>query len=166
MAQSSFEINEKSTKRVLVAALRMRGRYSECCAAFALIASKFAKQVSGKPILLHYDAEFHDDDVDCEVCIPIRAGCATEGIGVRELPECPCVALAHRGQYHDFGQSYARIKEYVQKRGLVVELPIRHVCLDGPASILGGDSGSILTEIQVPITGLAQGFTTRAAQLR
>jgi effector-binding domain-containing protein len=165
MAKSSFEIEEKSTKRVRVATLRMRARYPECIRVFGLIASRFAKQVSGKPILLHHDAEFDEDDIDCEACIPIRGGYPIEGIGVRELPDHPCVALVHQGPYHSFGESYARMMEYVRKKGYVVELPIRQVCLDGEATVSGCDVRNSRTEIQVPIARVAQACAMRAAHV-
>jgi DNA-binding transcriptional MerR regulator/effector-binding domain-containing protein len=151
MAQSSFQIEEKTTGAVLVAGIRMKGRYSDCGAAFARIARRFGRQICGKPMLLHYDGEFRETDADFEVCLPVRDGKSVEGISVRDLPECPCVALLHQGPYDQLGRSYTRILEYVRAKGYEVVLPSREVYHKGPGMIFRGNPKNYLTEIQMPI---------------
>src|SRR6185312_11318355 len=69
MAQALFEVEEKVLPPVLIAGVRMRGRYDSCGAGFGRIGRRFGRQVCGTPFLLHYDAEYRDDDADFEACM-------------------------------------------------------------------------------------------------
>ncbi len=151
MAQTTFQIEEKSTGPVLIAGIRMKGRYADCGQAFGRIGRQFGRHVCGKPFLLQYDAEFREDDAEFEVCMPIRAGKATDGVSVRELPAGRCVSLMHQGPYDQLGQSYARILEYVRAKGYEIDMPTREVYHKGPGMIFRGNPQKYLTEIQVPI---------------
>ena len=59
---------------MLVAGLRMQGRYSDCGKGFSRIGRKFGFRIKGKPLMLIYDTEYKEDDADFEVCMPIRKG--------------------------------------------------------------------------------------------
>ena len=152
MAESSFQIEEKTLDPVLVAGIRMKGRYADCGAAFGRIGKRFGRYIRGKPFLLHYDGEFREDDADFEACMPIRAGKSLDGVAVRELPGGRCVSLLHKGPYDQLGRSYARILEYVRGKGYEVALPTREVYHKGPGMIFRGNPKNYLTEIQIPIT--------------
>src|SRR5262249_25414525 len=155
MALASFQIEEKTTDPVLVAAIRMKGRYADCGAAFARIGKRFGRHICGKPLLLHYDAEFREDDADFEACMPIRGGQPAEGISVRELPGGPCIALLHKGPYDQLGRSYSKVLEYLRGKGHEIVLPTREVYHKGPGMIFRGNPKNYLTEIQMPIKGVA-----------
>ena len=152
MAESSFQIEEKTTGPVLVAGIRMKGRYSNCGSAFSRIGKRFGRHIRGKPLLLHHDAEFREDDADFEACLPIQRGQSVDGITVRELPGARCVSLLHKGPYDQLGRSYAQILEYVRGRDYQVVLPTREVYHKGPGMIFRGNPKNYLTEIQIPIT--------------
>jgi DNA-binding transcriptional MerR regulator/effector-binding domain-containing protein len=152
MAESSFQIEVKTLDPVLVAGIRMKGRYADCGKAFGRIGKRFGRHSRGKPLLLHYDAEFREGDADFEACLPIRQGKTAEGMAVRELPGGRCVSLLHQGPYDQLGRSYARILEYVRGKGYEVTLPTREVYHKGPGMIFRGNPQNYLTEIQIPIT--------------
>jgi DNA-binding transcriptional MerR regulator len=105
MTQTSFQIEEKSTGPMRVAAIRLKGRYAACGAAFGRISKRFGRHIRGKPLLLHYDAEFREDDADFEAYLPIQGGQPVDGISVRELPGGRCVPLLHKGPYEHLGRS-------------------------------------------------------------
>jgi DNA-binding transcriptional MerR regulator len=149
MTSASFEIEEKDVASFLMAGVRMKGKYSDCGKGFARIGRSFGRHIEGKPFLLHYDQEYHDDDADFEACMPVRSGKAVEGISVRELPGGRCVALVHRGSYDDLGRSYARILAYIHDKGYEVQSPSREIYLKGPGMILKGNPKNYLTEIQM-----------------
>ena len=147
----SHTIEEKSLGRLLIATIRMRGRYSECGQAFGRIARHFGGYLCGPPFLLHYDTEYREDDANFEACFPIRQRKAVDGIEVRELPGGSCVSLVHKGPYDELGRSYARALKYAKDRRYQVVLPTREVYLKGPGMIFRGNPKKYLTEIQLPI---------------
>ena len=70
---------------------------------------------------------------------------------VRQLPGGRCACLLHKGPYDQLGRSYAKILEYVKKKGYEIECPTREVYLKGPGMILKGNPKNYLTEIQMLI---------------
>jgi DNA-binding transcriptional MerR regulator len=147
--QTTFEIEEKTVPAVLVAGVRMRGRYDECGQGFAKIGRNFGRHISGKCLCLYYDGEFKEGDADFEPCMPIRKGVQVEGFNVRELPGGRCVTLVHRGPYPEIGRSYERVIKYIKQHGYEMLLPTREVFLKGPGMIFKGNPKKYLTEIQV-----------------
>lgn len=151
MQNSTFRVEEKSLPPLLIAAIRMKGKYCDCGQAFAQIGKRFGRFINGKPLLLHYDHEYREDDADFEVCMPVRQAKDVTGITVRELPGGRCVSLLHKGPYDQFGRSYETILNYVNEKGYRVLLPTREVYLKGPGRIFTGNPKKYLTEIQMLI---------------
>jgi len=147
----SFNVEEKTVAPQLIAGVRMKGKYSDCGKGFALIGKRLGRHLCGKPLNLYYDGEYREDDADLEACIPVRKAVNAEGISVRELPGGRCVSLLHEGPYDDLGRSYAKILEYVRKKGYKTVLPTREVYLKGPGMFLRGNPRKYLTEIQILI---------------
>jgi DNA-binding transcriptional MerR regulator/effector-binding domain-containing protein len=151
MAAASFEIQEKTLEPMLVAGVRMKGRYCDCGQGFALLGRRLGRHIAGKPLCLYYDGEYREDDADFEPCMPIRREVSVDGASVRQLPGGRCVSLVHRGPYEEVGRSYARALRYAKDHGYEVELPTREVYLKGPGMIFRGNPKNYLTEIQLPI---------------
>lgn len=148
---ATFEVEEKTLPPMLVAGVRMKGRYQECGKGFAKIGKAMWRQVSGKCFLLHYDCEFKENDADFEACMPLKSAKAVDGIFVRELPGGKCVALLHKGPYEELSRSYAKIMEYIKANGYEIVMPTREVYLKGPGMIFRGNPKKYLTEIQMLI---------------
>jgi DNA-binding transcriptional MerR regulator/effector-binding domain-containing protein len=152
MTQSTgSNVEEKTLPPMLIAGVRMRGRYSECGKGFAKIGRSMGRYIAGPCFLLHYDAEYKEDDADFEACFPVRQAKQVEGIAVRELPGGRCVSLLHTGPYDQMGPSYAKVLKYVKDKRYRVVMPTREVYLKGPGMIFKGNPKNYLTEIQVPI---------------
>jgi DNA-binding transcriptional MerR regulator len=149
MAQAPFHVEEKSIDPVRIAGIRMKGRYSDCGRAFAQIGRRLGRHISGKPMLLHYDCEYREDDADFEACMPIRGGNAGDGVTTRELLGGHCVSLLHVGPYDRLGHSYAKLLEYIHDKGYKITMPTREVYLKGPGMIFRGNPEKYLTEIQM-----------------
>jgi DNA-binding transcriptional MerR regulator len=147
----NFAVEEKTLAGLLVAGVRMRGRYSECGKGFARIGRTMGRHISGKALLLHYDGEYKEDDADFEACMPVRKGKDADGISVRELPGGRAVTLLHKGPYEELGRSYALLLAYVKEKGYEVVMPTREVYLKGPGMIFRGNPKNYLTEIQMLI---------------
>lgn len=147
--QEVYQIKEKTLEPMLIAAVRMRGKYSDCGQGFSQIGRKFGMRICGKPLVLCYDQEYRADDANFEVCMPIRKGESVDNISVRELPGGRCISLLHRGPYDELGRSYELLKEYVAAKEYEIQIPTREVYLKGPGMIFRGNPRKYLTEIQM-----------------
>jgi DNA-binding transcriptional MerR regulator/DNA gyrase inhibitor GyrI len=152
MQTATFQVEEKSLPPLRIAGIRMRGRYCECGQAFARLGRQFGRHIRGKPLLLHYDHEYREDDADFEACFPVSDGAQTAGdITVRELPGGRCVSLLHKGPYQELGRSYEKVLRYVHDHDYEIEVPCREVYLKGPGMIFKGNPKRYLTEIQMVV---------------
>jgi len=151
--KKASEVVEKALEPVLVAGIRVRGRYGETGALLGRVARAAGRHVCGAPLNLYYDGEHREDDADFEACFPVRKAFSAAGIEVHELPGGPCLALVHVGAYDELGRSYAALFEEVRRRGLVPRLPTREVYLKGPGMVFRGNPKKYLTEIQIPVEG-------------
>ncbi len=149
--QFAFEIQEKTVEPLLVAGVRMKGRYEQCGEAFSKIGRALGRHLCGKPLCLYYDSEYKEDDADFEPCIPVRKSLAVEGISIRELPGGRCVSLVYQGPYGEAGhhRTYERVFDYAQRQGYRLLSPSREVFLKGPGMIFRGNPKKYRTEIQV-----------------
>src|SRR2546430_2768012 len=120
---ANFAVEEKSVSPMLIAGLRMKGKYSECGAGFSRLGKAIGRHISGKPLCLYYDGEYREEDANFEPCFPIRKRIEAEGISVRELPGARCLSLVHRGAYDQLGRSYAKILSQADDRKVKVALP-------------------------------------------
>lgn len=151
MSQQKVEIEVRDIQPVLVAGVRMQGRYSDCGRGFSLLGKRVGRHIAGKPLCLYYDGEYREDDANFEPCFPIRQIVQAEGVDVRELPGTRCVVAIHRGPYESLGRSYQRALRYMKEHNLAVSLPTREVYLKGPGMIFRGNPEKYLTEIQLPV---------------
>ncbi len=142
-------VEEKRLVPILIAGIRIKGKYSDCGKLFGKLARKVGRWISGKPFNLYYDGEYKEEDADFESCFPVKKACQVEGISVRELPGGRCVSLIHRGPYEELGRSYQRIFESINQKGLKSLLPSREIYLKGPGMIFRGNPRKYITEIQV-----------------
>jgi DNA-binding transcriptional MerR regulator/DNA gyrase inhibitor GyrI len=148
---STFEVEEKELDSLLIAGVRMKGRYSESGKGFAKIGKALGRHIAGKCFLLHYDNEYREEDADFEACMPVRKGKPADGVDVRELAGGRCVSLLHKGPYQELGRSYAKILAYVKDKGYEIVMPTREVYQKGPGMIFRGNPKNYLTEIQMLI---------------
>ena len=151
MQNSKFEVEEKTLEPMLIAAVRIKGKYSDCGQGFSKIGKSLGRFICGKPFNLYYDAEYKEDDANFEACMPIRKEQQADGISVRQLPGGRCISLLHKGSYEQLGRSYEKILQYTKEKGIEVELPSREVYLKGPGMIFKGNPKKYLTEIQMLI---------------
>ncbi len=147
--QSSFEVEEKTLEPMLIAGVRMKGKYSDCGKGFAKIGRSFGRYIAGKPLLLHFDSEYKENDADFEACMPVKKAMEAEGVSIRQLPGGRCVSLMHKGPYDSLGRSYAKITSYLKEKKYEVLMPTREVYIKGPGMIFRGNPKNYLTEIQM-----------------
>jgi DNA-binding transcriptional MerR regulator/effector-binding domain-containing protein len=153
---SAYEVVEKTIDPVLIGGIRMKGRYSDCGKAFARLGRSLGRYIAGKPLMLHYDHEYKEEDADFEPAMPLRVGANTkakgvDGVSVRELPGGRAATLIHKGPYDTLGHSYAKILQYLKSHNYTPQCPSREVYLKGPGMIFKGNPKNYLTEIQMLI---------------
>jgi effector-binding domain-containing protein len=151
LKRSRFSVEEKSISQMLVAGIRMKGKYSDCGLGFARLGRVVGRHIKGKCLCLYYDGEYREEDAEFEPCFPVRKAVQVDGVSVHELPACRCVTLLHKGRYDTLGRSYAQILKYVSDRKLTINLPTREVYVKGPGMIFKGNPNNYLTEIQLPL---------------
>jgi DNA-binding transcriptional MerR regulator/effector-binding domain-containing protein len=147
----SFAVEEKTFEPMLIAGIRMKGKYSDCGAGFARLGKAVGRYICGKPLNLYYDGEYREDDANFEPCFPIRKEVAVDGVSIRTLPGGRGLTLMHRGPYDQLGRSYAKILQQANERKLQLALPTREVYVKGPGMIFKGNPKNYLTEIQLPL---------------
>jgi DNA-binding transcriptional MerR regulator/effector-binding domain-containing protein len=151
MTKPTFQVEEKTVEPMLIAGIRMKGRYADSGTGFSRIGKSLGRYICGKPMLLHYDAEFRQDDADFEACMPVRTEKQVDGIGVRRIAGGRCVSCLHKGPYDQMGRSYAKILDYIRGKGYEVQMPTREIYHKGPGMIFRGNPRNYLTEIQILI---------------
>jgi DNA-binding transcriptional MerR regulator/effector-binding domain-containing protein len=148
---ASFVAEEKSVEPMLIAGIRMKGKYSECGAIFSRLGKAVGRYISGKAMCLYYDGEYREEDANFEPCFPIRKRVEIEGISVRELPGGRCLSLMHQGRYDQLGRSYAKILKHADGKQAKISLPTREIYVKGPGMIFKGNPKNYLTEILLPL---------------
>jgi DNA-binding transcriptional MerR regulator/effector-binding domain-containing protein len=145
----NFAVEEKTVEPVLIAGIRLKGKYPDIGAGFARLGKAVGRYICGKALCLYYDGEYREEDANFEPCFPIRKEVAAEGVTVRTLPGGRCLTLMHRGPYDQLGRSYAKILRQANERELKFALPTREVYVKGPGVIFKGNPQNYLTQIQL-----------------
>ena len=116
LESSSFAVEEKVFEPMLIAGIRMKGKYRDCGAGFSRLGKAIGRYICGKALCLYYEAEYREDDANFEPCFPIRKEVAADGISIRQLPGGRCLSLVHRGPYDQLGRSYAKILKQAEEQ--------------------------------------------------
>jgi effector-binding domain-containing protein len=118
---------------------------------FKHLARKLVFKPSGPPMLICYDMEYKDRDVDVEVAVPIKKMVAgSDRVKVYALPALEQAACTiHKGSYEKVGEAYSAIMAWMEKNGYQGDGPDREVYLSGPND--SKDPGQYVTEIQFPV---------------
>lgn len=153
MKKSDFEINELELADKIVCSVRYKGRYEDVGLYLGLLYKKAGRFVKGKPFCLYHDGEYKEKEADIEVCLEVRKELKLEGISCRILKGGRAVSLIHQGPYGTQGQSYARLFDYCNERGINTVIPGREVYLKGPGMIFRGNPQKYLTELIYMVEG-------------
>ncbi|MCA9129908.1 MAG: MerR family transcriptional regulator [Planctomycetales bacterium] len=148
--KKTYEVEEKRVPELLVAGIRVTGRYDECGKVFGQLGRKLGRHISGTPLCLIYDDEYREDHADFEPSVPIRKPVQIDGVDIRSLPDQLCLTLVHLGPYTQLGRSYEILIRYAKERGYRLTLPSREVYVKGPGMFFRGNPKNYLTEIQIP----------------
>lgn len=143
------EVTEKDVPDLLIASIRMRGRYSEQSAKLPVLMQAAAAAAVGAPFTLYHDDHSVEDDADMEICLPVKDGFGDEHVVTRRLPGGHAVSILHRGPYEQIWVSYQAAVDYLNRHRLISTPPVREIylqCMGADGQWLPGEE--LLTEIQ------------------
>lgn len=100
---------------------------------------------------VYHDGEFREKDIDAEICQAVTEMKTDTGIiKFKKLATIPmAVCMYHRGSYNNFGQTYGKIFEYIDKNGYEPTECPRESYIDGVWNKESEEEW--LSEIQVPV---------------
>lgn len=145
------EIREKVLGAFTLCSIRYRGRYGEIGERFSELFRKAGRYAGGAPLALYHDGEYREEDADIEAGLPVKRTVTKEGIDCRLLGETRALCALHYGPYEGMGETYRKLFEAMDARGLRPGTPIREVYLKGPGMIFPRKAERFVTEIQIPL---------------
>lgn len=151
MSSTDYQIEEKMIEPMLIARVRMQGKYSDCGPGYGKIGRKLGRHICGKAMMLCHDNEYRENDATFDVAMPVRKGESVDDIVVEELPGGRCISLMHLGPYPEMGRTYERLLKYAAEHDIKYQLPTREVYIKGPGMIFRGNPKKYLTEVQLMI---------------
>ncbi|HEU4328118.1 MAG TPA: MerR family transcriptional regulator [Roseiflexaceae bacterium] len=105
----------------------------------------------GRTLVLCYDTEFKECDVDGAAAFVLRCRVPERGrMRVHELPAATVAATIHHGSYRTIGDAHTAVLSWIEASGYRVAGPDREINLYNTAPI-SRDDPSYVTEIQYPV---------------
>lgn len=126
----------------------------------AVVASAHARSPAS-PFTIFHDLEYREQDVDVEICIPVKPGMP---LSTRLLQPCEATAsITYQGPYEQTPVAYSLLLAWMSRSGMCLAGPMREVyhrygadqvgyCL--PAAVLAKSSAEFVTELQAPVAPL------------
>jgi DNA-binding transcriptional MerR regulator/predicted transcriptional regulator YdeE len=107
--------------------------------------------LGGQTMVLWYDTEFKDREVDGAAAFILRCPVPERGrMRVHELPAATMAATVHHGSYATIGQAHEAILTWIEANGYRIAGPDREVYLYN-AMPIRLDDPSYVTELQYPV---------------
>lgn len=105
----------------------------------------------GQTLVLWYDNEFKDRDVDGAAAFFLRCRVPNHGrMQVHELPAATVAATIHHGPYNTIGDAHQAVLTWIEANGYQIVGPDREINLYNKPPIRRDDP-SYVTEIQYPV---------------
>lgn len=105
----------------------------------------------GTTLVLWYDSEFRDDDIDGAAAFMLRCRVPDRGrMRVHELPAATVASTIHHGSYNTIAEAHEAIITWVDANGYRIAGPDREIYLYN-AHPIRRDDPSYITELQYPV---------------
>lgn len=159
---SAYDVMLKQVKPQLVASVRaILPNHSAVGALFAEVYDAIVPYVpqalgphpgeGGQTLVLWYDTEFKEHDVDGAAAFFLRCPVPDKGrMHVHELPPALVAATVHHGSYNTIGQAHEAVLRWTEANGYRIIVPDREINLYN-ATPIRLDDPSYVTEIQYPV---------------
>jgi DNA-binding transcriptional MerR regulator len=159
---STYDVILKQVEPLLVASIRVilpdhsavGSLFGEVYAALSPYVSEALgphPEIGGQTLVLWYDTEFKDQDVDGAAAFMLRRRVPESGrMRVHELPAAVMAATVHHGSYMTIGDAHEAILTWIEANGYRIVGPDREINLYHTMPIRLDDP-SYVTEIQYPV---------------
>lgn len=128
-----------------------------------VVAAEHARS-SASPFTIFHDPDYREQDVDVEICIPVKHSVAR--LATHVLPRCEAsVSVTYRGPYEQTPLAYSQLMEWMSRSGMQLSGPLREIYhrygadqvgYSLPAAVLAKHSTDFVTELQAPVTSIKQ----------
>jgi DNA-binding transcriptional MerR regulator/predicted transcriptional regulator YdeE len=159
---SSYDVILKRVEPVLVASVRaILPSHSASSTLFGEVYEAIGPRVGealgphpgegGRTMVLWYDTEFKERDVDGAAAFVLRCRVPERGrMRVFELPAATMAATVHHGAYDTINEAHEAVMEWIEANGYRIVGPDREINLHNTMPIRRDDP-SYVTEIQYPV---------------
>jgi len=112
---------------------------------------------AGQTMVLWYDTEFKEQDIDGAAAFILRRRVPDNGrMRVHELPAATMAATVHHGSYNTIGDAHEAILTWIEANGYRIAGPDREIYLYNSMPIRLDDP-SYVTELQYPVEKVING---------
>ncbi len=112
--------------------------------------------MDGQTLVLWYDTEFKETDVDGAAAFLLRCPVPDNGrMKVHELPAATMAATVHHGSYNTINEAHEAVLKWIEANGYQIVGPDREVYLYNSLPIRR-DNPTYVTEIQYPVEKAAR----------
>jgi effector-binding domain-containing protein len=150
-----YKVVVKKVEPQTVASMRgILPAYGEVGQFYGEIFKHLAKKMIFKPaaatLLICYDGEFKESDVDVEICVPVKKSIpGSDKVKVYELPAIEAASIIHKGPYESISEAYGALMAWIENSGCQVAGPSRELYLTSPYDT--DDASKYVTEVQFPV---------------
>lgn len=164
---STYDVILKRVEPLLVASVRailpnhgvvgsLFGEVYEAIAPYVEEALHPRPEDGGQTLVLWYDTEFKERDVDGAAAFMLRCRIPERGrVKVHELPAATVAATIHHGPYNTIGEAHEAVFTWIEANGYRIAGPDRELNLYHTMPIRR-DNPSYITEIQYPVEKLSE----------
>ena len=164
---TSYDVMVKQTEPLLVAMIRaILPTHSDSGALFGEVYEAIGTHVAealgprpgeaGQTMVLWYDTEFRERDVDGAAAFVLRRRVPERGrMRVEELPAATVAATIHHGAYNTIGRAHEAVIRWIDANGYQITGPDREICIYNTMPVRLDDP-SYITEIQYLVTKVSR----------
>lgn len=124
----------------------------------SIVAAEHARSPAS-PFTIFHDPDYREQDVDVEICIPVKHSVAR--LATHIVPRCEAsVSVTYRGPYQQTPLAYSRLLEWMSRSGMRLAGPLREIYhrygadqigYSLPGAALATSSTDFVTELQAPV---------------
>lgn len=145
---STFNVYLKEIAPLTVASIRKRIAIANINALIEeLFGSLNGAQPVGPLMCVYNSPDFNPDDIDLEVCIPIKSN--SSSLNLRVIPGGTHACVLYQGPYPEMGIAYAALMDWIENNGYTPSNAPFEKYLTGPSDVK--DEQKYLTEICIPV---------------
>jgi effector-binding domain-containing protein/predicted hydrocarbon binding protein len=120
----------KEIDEILVASMRIHGRYADIPETLRKIQSICSMKIAGPPIVVHHWLVQDPFGHDMDVCVPISEPIESDIVKAGVLEKCEAMTIVHKGPYEKLGEAYREVTKETYDHGLPIAESGREVIIN------------------------------------